>query len=70
MTIAKTTNGNIFGGLSWSCYGYQTDYSASLFSLVNPQNVNPYKIMISNPEYAIFRSPYYGPTFGRGHDLY
>ena len=74
LTIIKTTNGNIFGGYTVAAWNsndiWQTDPTAFLFSLVNPQNVAPYKIMISELTYTIYSRSINGPIFGGGHDLY
>ena len=32
--------------------------------------MSPFKSMVTNPTYAIFRYSGYGPTFGNGHDIY
>jgi len=74
LTIIKTSNGNIFGGFTtenWSgYYSYKTDPSAFIFSLINKYN---YPVKLNNTlggSYAIYSNPYYGPTFGGGHDFY
>ena len=42
-----------------------------LFSMVNPQGVAPNKMpLVKNQQCAIRCSSEFGPTFGRGHDLY
>ena len=30
----------------------------------------PFKSLVTNPKYAIYRSSSYGPTFGGGHDIF
>ena len=75
LTVIKTSSNttNIFGGYTqadWSgYYSYQYDSNAFLFSLVNSYNI-PVKMLVTNPQNAIYTSQYYGPTFGGGHDLY
>ena len=73
LVIIKSKNGYIFGGYTeadWSGSGeYKYDSKAFLFSLVNAYNT-PVKMNISNPSYAIYSNPSYGPTFGYNHDLY
>ena len=72
LTVIQTPNLNIFGGYTgadWSGnYAYKYDSTAFLFSLVNNFSI-PVKMNIFNPNNAIYASPYYGPTFGSGHDL-
>ena len=41
-----------------------------LFSMVNPQGVTPSKMPLVKNQYAIMCRSEFGPTFGRGHDLY
>jgi hypothetical protein len=74
LTVIKTSSNttNIFGGYTqadWSGYTWQYDSNAFLFSLVNSYNT-PVKMLVFNPQNAIYASSYYGPTFGGGHDLY
>ena len=73
LTVIKSENSNIFGGYTeadWSGSGeYKYDSKAFLFSLVNAYNT-PVKMNISNPSYAIYSNPSYGPTFGYNQDLY
>ena len=41
-----------------------------LFSMVNPQGVDPIKMPLAKDhQYAIYCNSCHGPTFGRGHDL-
>ena len=74
LTIVKSTKGYIFGGytaVAWNSIGaYQIDATSFLFSLVNPQNVGPYKTMVNMQQYSIYCLSSYGPTFGGGHDLH
>ena len=43
-----------------------------IFSLRNKENLSPFKAPLKdeNTPYAIYTSNNYGPTFGRGHDIY
>jgi hypothetical protein len=72
LTIAKSTQGYIFGGYTkemWDDSGhYKNDPTAFLFSLVNHEN-RPAKIKCNN-SYSIFCKNTCGPTFGDGNDLY
>ena len=43
---------------------YNTDDKAFIFSLVNKEGLEPFKSMVKNPSYAIYRSSSYGPRFG------
>jgi hypothetical protein len=72
LVVIKSSNSNIFGGYTqadWSGYTWQYDSNAFLFSLVNSYKT-PVKMIVTNPQYAIFAYPSYGPTFGNAHDLY
>ena len=72
LVVIKSSNSNIFGGYTqadWSGNGFHYDSNAFLFSLVNSYNI-PVKMLVTNPQNAIYTSQYYGPTFGGGHDLY
>jgi len=74
LTVIKNINLNVFGGFTLSNWysssgGYNYDSNAYLFSLIN-QNNYPIKLKILNPNYAIYASPSYGPTFGNGFDLF
>ena len=71
LTIIKSENGNIFGGLkeqSWSSYNWKrNDQNAYVFSLVNKEN-NPFKVMCSlkgDGNYGLWNCDgNYGPVFG------
>ena len=52
-----------------SAGGYFQSNNAFLFSLKNSDNQH-YKMPVTKPEYAIYCTTTYGPTFGGGHDLY
>jgi len=40
-----------------------------MFSLRNKEGLGPFKSMVTNPTYAIYRSSSSCPTFGRGYDI-
>lgn len=64
----------VFGGytdIAWaSRAGYGSTSKAYIFSLINKEGLPPFKSMVKQPSYAIYRHPNYGPTFGRGWDIY
>ncbi len=68
LTIVKTTKGNIFGGYAsetFSLFSYKSDNNAFIFSLVNPQNKSPYKIMVTpSSSKAIYTDNTNAPNFG------
>ena len=72
LIVIKSKNSNIFGGFTsadWSGRGfYKYDTTAYLFSLVNTYNY-PIKINVSEPNYAVYTSPYYSIAFGSYFDL-
>ena len=51
---------------------YKSSNASFLFSLRNPNNMQPFKCPIINGKNgdAIYSHPSYGATFGLGHDLY
>ena len=71
--VAKSPNGNIFGGYTeaaWSGFGsYKNDPNAFMFSLLNNYNMTA-KMPTTNPSTAIYASWEYGPVFGSGWDVY
>ena len=74
LTIIKVNGtSNIFGGFTiaaWDSSGqYKQDANAFIFSLVNQDN-KPIKMIIIEPQHAIYCRSDYGPTFGSGHDIY
>ena len=72
LTVIKTQNSNIFGGytsVDWSGYGYKSDPTAFLFSLVNSYNVSV-KMNVSQSNTAIYSYSGYSFVFGDGHDLF
>lgn len=59
----------ILFNLWFACYsGYSgtwaTDNKAFIFSLVNKEELEPFKSMVKNPSRALYRSTSYGPYFG------
>ncbi len=73
LTVIKNTDGFIFGGFAtipWSSSdsGYQTDYTAFLFSLTNKSDT-PLKLKVKSQKYAVHHLSKCGPSFG-GNDLY
>ena len=66
LTVIKSLNSNIFGGFTsanWSGYGYNSDSTAFIYSLVNSYNVSV-KMNITKPDYAIYSTPSYSIAFG------
>ena len=49
-------------------YGYTS--KAFIFSLRNSRGLNPFKSMVKQPQYAIYKQSSYGPTFGYSYQLY
>jgi len=70
--ITKSSAGYVFGGYSsrsWnSAEGYYTVPSAYLFTLSNPSNIAPRKILQKNVN-SVYDSDYYGFGFGDGFDF-
>ena len=74
LTVIKSEKGNIFGGFtaqSWDGFETKRDAKAFLFSFKN-ENKKPEKFPVdpSKARDAIHCSPRYGPTFGRGFDVF
>ena len=53
---------------SSSRWSYTT--KAFIFSLRNKEGLSPFKIMVTKPQYAVYRSSGHGPTFGGGRDIH
>jgi hypothetical protein len=74
ITIIKNNLEFVFGGYAssaWSSFsGWITDKNAFLFSLRKNGISCSEKFMNNSPEYALFGALEYGPTFGRGHEIY
>ncbi|CAH3191542.1 unnamed protein product, partial [Porites evermanni] len=73
ITIIKKDN-YVFGGytdIPWTFVdGYGTTSNSFIFSLLDKEGLAPFKSMVTNTSFAIYREPSYGPTFGGGHDIY
>ncbi|CAH3116517.1 unnamed protein product [Porites lobata] len=62
----------VFGGytdIPWA-HGYSTSSKSFVFSLLDKEGLAPFKSMVTNTSFPIYRDPSYGPTFGGGHDIY
>jgi hypothetical protein len=76
VTIIKTTSNSVFGGYtsaSWTTDGGWTyDANAFIFSLRRSGNPNKERFNVTQPNFAICNSGYYGPTLGGSydHDIY
>ena len=60
----------IFLFFSESDKSYGSTSNAFIFSLRNNEGLGPFKSMVNNPSRAIYKSSYYGPIFGAGHDIF
>jgi len=64
----------VFGGytdIAWDISNsYGSTSNAFIFSLRNKEGLGPFKSMVANPTYAIYRYSSYGPRFGRGGHIY
>jgi hypothetical protein len=73
LVVIRAGINEIFGGYTeadWSgSRQYKYDSNAFIFSLVNNYNIT-FKMPVIIPEYAIYASNSYGPTFGGSHDFY
>jgi hypothetical protein len=75
ITLILMTKGFIFGGftpVAWdSNSGYKTDNSQKsfVFTIKNPQNIEPRKFALSSASLAIYCGSDRGPTFG-SHSIY
>ncbi len=49
--------------------GYKEANDCWLFSLMNDHAIPPSRFLCQKPEYAMFCSPTFGPSFGLGRDL-
>ena len=71
LTLSITDKNRRFGGFTtvkWDqSSSYKTDSQAFIFSLDNSEI---YYAKNSNPQYAIYCDPNFGPIFGSGHDFY
>ena len=55
--------------ISGSSGGYSCSSSAFIFSLINKEGLAPFKSMVKNPKYAIYKERSFGPIFGGGNDI-
>ena len=55
--------------ISGSSGGYSYSSSAFIFSLINKEGLAPFKSMVKNPKYAIYKERSFGPIFGGGNDI-
>jgi len=73
VTVARTTDGFIFGGYNSSSWSSTTCWKAAtdtfLFSLVNPYNDGPRKLKVKNNQRAVYNHQSFGPTFGGGGNM-
>jgi len=72
VVLVESTTGAVFGGYtdqSWKGKTWRKSSVAFLFRLRPTPAKYPLK-SASEHKYAIYVNPGYGPTFGRGHDLY
>ena len=66
----RRTNFFIFFFFAESSGGYGYTSKAFIFSLRNVRGVSPFKSMVTQPQYAIYKSSGYGPTFGYNYNIY
>ncbi|XP_067015976.1 uncharacterized protein [Acropora muricata] len=73
VTIIKSAS-YVFGGytdIAWdSSDSYGNTSNAFIFSLLNSENLLPFKTVVTVKSQAIFKGESKGPTFGGGHDLF
>ena len=50
--------------------GYGTTSNSFIFSLLDKEGLAPFKSIVTNTSFSIYRGSSYGPTFGGGHDIY
>jgi hypothetical protein len=72
VVLFKTAYGTVFGGyngISWNgnLYNYAGSDGNFLFNLTTGNKANSGSY---DPGEATYNAPYYGPTFGGGHDIY
>ncbi|XP_073249640.1 uncharacterized protein [Porites lutea] len=51
-------------------HGYGSTSKSFIFSLLDKEGFAPFKSMVTNTSFAIYRGSSYGPTFGREYDIY
>ena len=49
---------------------YSTSSKSFIFSLLDKEGLAPFKSMVTNTSFSVYRGSSCGPTFGRGHDIY
>ena len=49
---------------------YNTSSKSFIFSLRNKEGLAPFKSMVTNTSFSVYRGSSCGPTFGEGHDIY
>ncbi|PFX14978.1 uncharacterized protein LOC111344133 isoform X2 [Stylophora pistillata] len=73
VTIVKVGQ-YVFGGytdIPWaSSGGYGYTSKAFIFSLRNSRGLQPFKSMVIQPQYAIYKMSSFGPTFGYNYNIY
>lgn len=75
LTVIQSKDGHLFGGYtsaSWDLSStHKNDPTAFIFTLTNPHSIAPTKYIIKPTEvsHAICCYGFYGPVFGRGHDI-
>lgn len=76
MNIIKSKNGYLFGGYAHTAWNssntYTNDPRAFLFTLVNPNSIQPMRYLVrgGSEHSAFYNYGIYGPTFGGGHDIF
>ena len=74
ISLFKNENGYIFGGyasIDWTSYGnFRSASNSFIFTLTNMYEIAPTKFYNSDTNESIYDHYSYGPTFGRGHDIY
>jgi len=72
VVIVKTTTGNVFGGYTsvswWSNQVWKRDPTSFLFQL-RPR-LSHFALRNRDDGYVLYDNRNFGPTFGRGHDLF
>ena len=56
----------VFSGRGWIRF----DSKSFIFSLLDKEGLTPFKSMVTNKSFVIYRGSSYGPTFGRVYDIY
>ena len=49
---------------------YSTSSKSFIFSLLDEEGLAPFKSMVTNTSFSVYRGSSCGPTFGGGHDIY